>query len=286
MVVDPVNIALFSALGGAVATKFVSEAWDLGKNWLDDYFYKHQPVAQENAQKNALDFLVELGNRIQKIEENNEDDSITKEKIINSLSDPDFSALLQNALISSARTSSKDKHNLLAHIVSDRLLANPESLKALISGMVVDVVPHLSSKHLKLLGLMVVVQWKIVPIFHPSNLDASGWTAYLTESISPLIPKEEVTNMDYMHLESVSCIGISVTTRKIEALISPPDELSIQWDVDVFLKENYIGQRLNNIWSNRLKNSYLTSLGGLIGVYVQDGILGTKTDITEVYNRF
>lgn len=289
MAIDPVTLALLSAVGGATAKKFVDDAWDLGKGWLDDYFVKHQPEAKENAQENALDFLVELGNRIQKLEEKAEDSSIINEQIKSSLSDPDFSVLLQNALISSARTSSREKHNLMALVVSDRLIAYQESVKMLTSNMVIDVIPHLSPKHLKLLGLMTAVQWHLLPLIPSKTIDKTFWIDHLVKSLSPLLPEEEITEMDYMHLESVSCITIT-QGRNINPLISPPKELSIVWsnyrDGRIFLKETDVGKKLLKIWVGGLEKSYLTSLGGLIGIYVQDELREFRIDLMDKYGVF
>lgn len=286
MVVDPVSLAVFSGIVGAASRKFVDDAWDLGKGWLDEYFSKHQPKAQEKAQENALDFLVELGNRIQELEKQAENDSVFRERIEKTLSDPDFSALLQDALISSARTSSKEKHNLLANVVSDRLLAEQESLKALATNMVVDVIPHLSPNQLKLLGLMTVILWGIRPKEPSKEADVNYWRGYLIETCSPLIPEDDVVPIDYMHLESVSCISQSMGFRKIDQFIEPPEELCADWNSDIFLKETDEGKRINKIWDDEMKHCYLTSIGGLIGTYVHDEVNGGKTDISEIYGVF
>lgn len=285
MVMDPVTLALLSAVGGATAKKFIDEAWDLGKGWLDDYFLKHQPKAKEKAQENALDFLIDLGKRIQKLEEDTENSEIIKEQIKNSLSDPDFSALLQNALIASARTSSKEKHILLANIVSDRLTAGQESLKALVCSMAVDVIPYISSKHLKILGIMTVILWQIVPV-NQETMDPNSWRDYLVDQLSPLIPEEEIKYVDYLHLLSVSCINMSIGSKDIQKLISPTDMISGEWDSDIFLKETDVGQKINEIWSQNLKHMNLTSIGGIIGVYVINEVFGSKTDLSKLFGTY
>ena len=283
MVIDPAELAIFTIAGGAVTAKFVNEAWDLGKNWLNDYFLKHQPEAQEKAQENALAFLFEMGTRIQELEKQTEDNSFFKKRMEQSLSDPDFSALLQDALISSARTSSEEKHNLLAHVVSDRLLAEQESLKALATRRVVDVIPHISSKQLKFLGLMAVIMWRIIPTNPPNEMKNSDWADFIIKSTSPLIPTEEIVSIDYMHLVSVSCIYRSVGSRKIDKFIKPPEELCSDWKADILLKETDVGRKINQIWEDGMKRSYLTSIGGLVGIYVHDELTGTKTDLKNIY---
>ena len=286
MVIDPVTTALIAGIAGSASKKFIDEAWDSGKGWLDEYFFKYQPEAQEKAKENALDFLVELGNRIQTLEEKSEEDSVITLQISSALSDPDFSKLLQNALISSARTSSKDKHQLMADVVSDRLIAKPESLKALVSSMIVDVIPHLSSKHLLLLGLITTVKWRIYPIKIPEIINADFWSNILIESVLPFLPEDNLDQMDIIHLQSVSCISRSVGSSNIKKHILPPKEFSIEWDPEVFLKETNVGAQLGQLWADGLKHVFLTSLGGLIGVYVHDRISGSKTDIKDAYETF
>lgn len=282
---DPVTLALLSAVGGATATKFINEAWDLGKGWLDDYFLKHQPEAKEKAQENALDFLLDLGKRIQKLEEDTENSEIIKEQIKNSLSDPDFSALLQNALIASARTSSQEKHILLANIVSDRLTADQESLKALVCSMAIEVIPHISSKHLKILGIMTVILWQIVPT-NPETMDPNSWRDYLVNQLSPLIPEEEIKSVDYLHLLSVSCISMSIGSKDINQFISPTDRVSGEWNSDIFLKETDVGKKINEIWSKELKHMNLTAVGGIIGVYVLNELFKRKTDLSKLFGTY
>jgi len=46
-----------------------------------------------------------------------------------------------------------------------------------------------------------------------------------------------------------------------------------------FLETNEVGAKLNKIWKSNLEHITLTSVGQLIGVYVSDGILDTKTII-------
>ena len=282
MAMDPVTLALISGVAGAATQEMVKKSWNSGKKWLEEFFRNHQPQAQEKAKENTLDFLVELGNRLQELENRVDKDSDIKARIENALSDPDFSAVLYNAMISSARTSSKEKHKLLAHIVSDRLQADQESLGAIISGMAVDAIPHLSKKQLQLLGVMGVVIWNMEPSIHPKvpkEEYPDVWTEYLSKDLSLLIPDEEINSIDYFHLLSVSCIGRSTEQFNLKDHISPPKEWSIQWDADKFLNETDIGKKLNKLWVNGLDKVYLTSLGGVIGTYVHDEIMGKKTNI-------
>ena len=209
MVIDPFTASIIGGAAGGVAQELVQKSWSYGETWLKTYFKDHNPQAQEKAQVNALDFLLKLGTRLQELESKVNDNSEIKKHMENALSDPDFSAILHNAMISSARTSSKEKHKLLAHIISERLQATQESLKAIISSMAVDVIPHLSAKHLQVLGIMSFFMYisKKINIPKLSKEEASKWwTKKLLDNLSPMTPIGNIGEIDLKHLISVSCI--------------------------------------------------------------------------------
>ena len=151
---DPLSlIALGAAVGGS-AGKFTEIAMGSGWQWISNHFNNHQPKSQEKAQKNGLDFLLELGARIKNLEDSH---AITQEKIEKIQEDPDFSAALQKALISSAQTENKEKHKILAELLSQRLTVETESLLALTTKMALDVVSFLTPNQLNILALVVSI---------------------------------------------------------------------------------------------------------------------------------
>ena len=115
---EPLSIAIISGAVGGVAGKFVGKVWDSGQKWLSRYFQDHAPKAREEAEQNSLDFLNKLAERVKTLEEQGNQ---YKKTIEDSLNHPDFSVLLQKAMISSAQTEDKQKHEFLARLVSDRL---------------------------------------------------------------------------------------------------------------------------------------------------------------------
>lgn len=93
---DSFSIIAFSAGVGGASGKFVEKVWDLGEKWLMTYFREHSANAQKHAKNNSLDFLVELAERVKRLE----DDNLLNHKRINNAQDqPDFYGILQKAML-------------------------------------------------------------------------------------------------------------------------------------------------------------------------------------------
>jgi len=279
---DPLTLAVI----GGVAGTTTKEIWDFAKKWLNIYFKDHQPQAQQKANENGLDFLVELGNRLQILEDKINDNKEMKKCMENALSDPDFSAVLYNALISSARTSSHEKHKLLALIVEDRLQSKDESLKAIVSSMAVDVVPHLSTKHLHLLGVVSVFKYISQEIDIPklSDEEARVWfTKWLFKGLSPMLPIETVNDIDFEHLISVSCIQDVF----VKSHVAPYNFINYiqsrkqfrHWTANEFMKSE-IGKEIKVLWPE-IGNIKLTSTGLLIGINTYEALTNQTVDLDK-----
>lgn len=279
---DPfIGSAIAGAVGGA-AGKLIEKTWNSGQRWLATYFRDHQPKAQEAAEKNALDFLSELANRVHAIEETIKNVPDAKKQIEDALADPDFSALLKDAMIASGRTASSEKHKLLARVVSEKLLAGQESLVALAGNLACDAIPHLSSKHLRYLGILSLVYGIRPDPFPPNILPETfhdWWTIWLSDMLSTLMPIEKMTEIDYAHLVSVSCITYEFLSIVDLKEILSPKSLTFKWDANKFLTDTPSGKELSELWKAGMGHAVPTSVGKLIGVYVLDLLAGSKTGI-------
>lgn len=280
---DPLTAAAIAGAAGGAAGKLIEKVWNSGQRWLATYFKDHQPKAQESAEKNALDFLSELANRVHGIEKTVKNIPDAKKQIEDALADPDFSALLKDAMIASGRTASGEKHKLLARVVSERLLAGEESLVALATNLACDAIPHLSPKHLRFLGVMTLV-YGTRPDPFPPNISPGTfhdwWTTWLSDSLSSLMPLGDMTDIDYAHLLSVSCITYEfLSSRDLKQVLSPPNTSEFKWDADKFLTDTPIGKKLSELWKAGMEKAVPTSAGRLIGIYVNDLLGGTKTKI-------
>lgn len=278
--VEPISIILISAAAGGVAGKFVEKAWDLGEKWLADYLKGHAPKAQERAQQNALDFLGELAQRVKRLEEQAEEQRVT---IDDSLSDPGFSSLLQKAMISSAETNDKEKHELLARLVSDRLSTQSESPFALSSKLACDALSALNAKQLKMLGMLttlVSLRPRDFPMPDVSEevLD-SKFRNWLIEILQIY---EDLTfiDQDLLHLESFSCVKwdpiVSRELNKILALYA--QENGFRFDYAAFSATD-VGSRTIELWNKGLQHALPTTVGQLIGIYVSDMLSGSTTSL-------
>jgi len=280
---DPLIASAIAGAAGGATGKLIEKAWNSGQRWLATYFKDHQPKAQESAEKNALDFLSELANRVHVIEETAKNIPDAKKQIEDALADPDFSALLKDTIIASGRTGSSEKHKLLARVVSEKLLAGQESLVALTGNLACDAIPHLSSKHLRCLGVVALVHG-IRPYSFPPNISPEKfhdwWTTWLSDSLFPLMPVGKMANIDYAHLMSVSCIIYeSIVFTDLKEALSPPKSSALKWDADKFLTEIPIGKELSELWKAGMEHALPTSVGRLIGIYVNDLLTETKTKI-------
>ncbi|MBA7653519.1 hypothetical protein ES703_61369 [subsurface metagenome] len=283
---EPFTIAAIAGAAGGVTGKLIEKSWDVGVKWLDTYFKDHHPKAREAAQHNTLDFLSELASRVRGIEETVKNIPDAKKQIEDALSDPDFSALLHDAMIASARTESPEKHKLLARIVSERLLARQESLVALAGNLACDAVPHLSPKHLYCLGIMNLV-YHIRPYPFPPKIPPKifndWWTNWLSNMLSPMMTIGKMTPIDYAHLVSVSCITYDyLGSRNLKGVLSPPESSEgseFEWDADKFFADTKIGKELSELWKAGMEHAVPTSAGQLIGIYVRDLLTGTTTNI-------
>ncbi|AUB56650.1 MULTISPECIES: LPO_1073/Vpar_1526 family protein [Methanobacterium] len=289
MTIDPFTSSVIGGAIGGFSQEIVRRSWSYGEKWLKNYFKDHNPQAQQKANANGLDFMVELGNRLQILEDKINDDEEMKKCMEHALSDPDFSAILYKAFISSARTSSKEKHKLLAQIVSSRLQAEEDSLKAIVYSMGVDAVPHLSLKHLRILGIMgffMYISKKIkIPKLSEEEAD-KWWTKCLLDNLSQLTPIGNVGEIDVNHLSSVSCIippsnTIIVGHSAYLTHLGHKENLK-SWHSGEFTS-TYTGQEIHNMWQP-IADARLTSVGLLIGISVYGDLSGNKVDVDEYLN--
>ena len=280
---EPLSLIVISAAVGGAAGKFVEKAWNVGEKWLAYYFKDHYPKAQEVAKRNSLEFLNELAQRVHKLEEETKDSRHIKQQIQSAFEDPDFSALLKDALIASSRTDSEDKQKILARIVAERLLAQSEGLVALTSTLACEAVKHLTPKQIRYLGVATFVYGVRPHTFPPPIPDeeiGEWYVKWLTQALSSLLPIEPLTDLDFTHLESVSCIQYQpFLGRDMKQVLSPRGETKYDWPFDDFVGNNTVGKQLNELWGG-MQRITLTTTGQLIGIYVTDEINRTRTKIS------
>lgn len=265
---DPLSlIALGAGIGGA-AGKFVEKAWDSGEKWLASYFANHREKAQEAARTNAAEFLNELATRIKMLESIQ---SVKQDDIETAQDHPDFSAALQKALLSSAQTDNKEKHQLLARLISERIKTGPESLLSLASKMACDAISYTSSQQLRVLGLQSILLY-IKPSSPLPNDQFNNWLVARLDPYKQL----DIKILDYLHLEALSCAKHeSFLDRDLLGVLK--EKNNGNFDNEAFFKSD-VGIRITFLWNEQLLRSLvLTSIGQIIGVYVSDMLSGGTT---------
>jgi hypothetical protein len=281
--VEPLEIIAISGAAGGLAGKLVEKAWDSGERWLADYFKDHKPKAQERAKQNGLKFLNQVARKVRALEQDYKDDEKIKQRIASALSDPDFSAILQDALIASARTESEEKHILLARVVSERLRSEPESIVSLTSSVACDAIKCLTPKQIRFLGIITFTQ-----NIRPINFPQSGmpdeevekfYGEWIKKNFAVHMPQEPLTETDFNHLESLSCIKYEpIYTRNLITILSRLGEKEIKWSSSEF-SESEAGKQLLELWGKGMQHVSLTTVGQLIGIYVHDELTKTTTVI-------
>lgn len=276
---EPLSIIAIGAAVGGAAGKFVEKAWDSGEKWIITYFKDHKEIAQKKATENSMDFLNELAMKIKNLEDSHQ---ITKEKIDSAQDHPDFSILLQKALITSSQTEDKEKHKILAKIVSERMKSDPETIISLSSKIACDAISFATNNQLMILGLAVNF-FGIRPNFYnqadfltqekfQENVDK-----YLTIRLKPY-QNILIRQLDISHLESISCLkNNSFISRGYEGLF---DHKNLKYDWEK-MKDKELNEFIKKIWSQGFANIELTTVGQIIGVSVSDLVSNTNTLLKE-----
>lgn len=271
---DPLSIIAIGAAVGGAAGKFVEKAWDSGEKWIQTFFKDHKEVAQLKATENTMDFLNELAKKVKRLEESRQ---ISNEKIESAQDHPDFSALLQKALLTSAQTDNKDKHIILARLVSERLKSEPESILALGSKMACDAISYATINQLMILGLAVNlygIRPNPYPAFGINETNFQNWLDMWL--MARLKPYQNITfrPLDITHLESISCLKMnSFIGRGLNEMFNK-DNFTYDFEK---MRDIQLRDTMNRIWNDGLQTIDLTTVGQIIGVSVSDLLTNTTT---------
>lgn len=274
---EPLSVIAIGAAVGGAAGKFVEKAWDSGEKWITTYFKYHKEVAQIQATENSMDFLNELAKKIKNLEDSHQ---ITKEKIDSAQDHPDFSILLQKALITSSQTEDKDKHKILAKIVSERMKSNPETILSLSSKMACDAISFATNNQLMILGLAVNFFGIRPNFYNQANIFTQEQFQENVDNylIIRLKPYQNIfiREIDIAHLESLSCLkNTSFFSRGYEGIF---DHNNLKYDLEK-MKNIQLKEFIKNIWSQGFANIELTTVGQIIGVSVSDLVSNTNTSM-------
>lgn len=268
---DPISLVAIGAAVGGASGKFVERAWDSGERWLKSYFADHHEKAQEKGQENSLSFLSDLSRRLESLEQQGR---LSPEKIATAQEHPDFSVVLQKAMLSAAQTDNNEKHKLLSRLVAERISSKPESLLALASKMACDAISYTTTNQLRLLGIVV----NLLYISPTAEMNQEQYARWLQARLGAFIGTT-VNNMDYLHLESLSCLKVlSFVGRDLKSTLAKKN--NDKFDYESF-KITDLGCFLVDIWDKqKLHTVELTSIGQIIGIMVTDQMAGASTNMS------
>jgi hypothetical protein len=281
---DPLSLVALGAAVGGAAGKFVEKAWDSGEKWINSYFENHHEKAQEQAKKNTLCFLTDLAQRV-KILEN--DKTLSPEHISSSQDDPDFSLILKDALLISSRTENKETHKIMARIVSERLMCESDELLSLIIPLSCNALKALTSNQLRFLATATIIERFLPRRFSVSqNIDIPTLSIeWLKEKLPLILPPIQLTHIDLLHMESISCVHLTrlmLCGTELDKLLAEKlktkDKDSIN-QFKTFINDTDLGKQLKSHWDKKLSHIMLTSLGLVIGICVYDELTGEQTDL-------
>jgi hypothetical protein len=271
---EPLTIIAIGAAVGGAAGKFVEKAWDSGEKWIQTFFKDHKEVAQQKATENTMDFLNELAKKVKQLEDSKQ---IPKENIDSAQDHPDFSALLQKALLTSAQTDNKDKHIILARLVSERLKSKPESILALGSKMACDSISYATVDQLMILGLAVSVYGIRPNPFPAVGIQENNFQEWLDNWLTArLKPYQNIKFrlIDITHLESLSCLKVNTFIGRSLNDMYSKDNYKFDFEK---LKDLDLRESMKKIWNDGLQKIDLTTVGQIIGVSVSDLLTNTNT---------
>lgn len=224
-----------------------------------------------------------------------------REQVEANLEDPDFWSTFEQAGLAGARTGDEMKQDLLARAVVERLAAAPGSTSALASARAVEMVSHLASQHLVLLGLAALVYEMRPSLSVPKppkrgnahdlkaenrrvqeemNVQTARYVEWLRERLQHVqvqpTPPTEITTA---HLISVAAIIFDrATERDLFQTLSPwrdtDERLFVSFratqPLSELLKERDVGWTLRELWRTWLQHVTLTPAGLLLGIAVVD----------------
>jgi hypothetical protein len=272
-------VILGSAVGGAVgglAQTVVAASID----WSRAKYAGHPPAAGAKAVENTRDFLEELIACVQRMEQSN---TATHQQIAKAMYHPNYSVVMQQAILGASQTESRDTHILLAAIVSERLRIDEDTTAARVIPHACEVVTALTGRQLKLLGLLYTLQhMQLSPIPTTVPVDTQKTMGLLSvQNVLALYHDVDCKQLDWMNLTSEGCLiarpGMLVS-QTLETMLR--NATSPEFSFDRFYMTE-LGAHLRSIFDSMLNGMHLTATGSLIGLFVSDQLAHRMTNLAK-----
>lgn len=257
---DPLSLVAAGAAIGGLASKVVEKTWDSGERWLRERFGSHAEEAREQARENSAKFVYQLGIRVEQLEKHR---MLKEESVSKAQSNPQFSSLLQQTILNSAKTSDDQKHDLLARLVAERLASKSESTLALASDLASDAITRSTHRQLELMSLCCFLDE-----IRPRDQIATAADYYKWLSINLRHFEDfEFVQVDARHLVAIACATYNPTTNRnlpVLLMFKAGRHLMKELFEDDF-KNIPIIDTLQISWESGLAGVQLTSVGSIVG---------------------
>ena len=296
------DIIIGSAIAGVAGEVAKAIYRSTAQRWVDRYFDRHAPKAYAAAETNTVEFLARLASRLENLEGAAATDDQTIAGIQAALDEPDVAFAFRQAILAGARTSSRERHEILARVVAKRLTADLHSTKAVASNRAIEVVQGLSVVHLDVLGLLAAIHAvRPTHLIPPDVLDAEqrvdwsdeartvgeaqalSYASWFREQIAlyplPLPPAEPIL----AHLSASSCLLVERKVRRkfIRAAwprrrpglgdVNTPFYSALSYHLGI-VEHEFVDQnlRFSEIWEQDLQHGLPTPTGLILGLAVHD----------------
>ena len=257
---DPLSLVAAGAAIGGLASKVVGKTWDSGERWLREKFGSHAEEAREQARENSAKFVYQLAMRVEELEKHR---MLKEEKVSEAQRDPQFSSLLQQTILNSAKTSDDKKHDLLARLVADRLASKSETTLALASDLASDAITRSTRRQLELMALCCFLD-EIRP--RDQIATAADYQKWLSINLRPFEDFEFV-DVDARHLVAIACATYDPASNRslpVLFMFKAGEHLIEQLFEDDF-RHIPIIDTLQICWDSGLAGVQLTSVGSIVG---------------------
>ena len=183
----------------------------------------------------------------------------------------------------SALTEDKQKHELLAKLVANRLTRETEDMFALASSQACDAVSMLTINQMKILGLLILEDHLQPSPFPPANMSQEEFNKWYVEYLMDNMQVYRdlaILRLDMVHLAALSCISISgISVRDhLRHMLFLKKESGMTFDINLFTSTE-LGKKMEELWESHLNGVSPTSIGELIGIYVSDMLHNTTTSL-------
>lgn len=273
---DSVTTSLISGAAGGLAGKI----GELGIKWIGDYFGSHGKEAMKKAEINYENFVMRLAKRVDQLES----DLPPKEKLKfeEALKSPDTTYLIRSACISASITDNDDRHSILSELISQRMLAGTDDLIALVGQSASDIVNHLSSKHIRILGLLATLHYvkpELPGVLSQLDLEQDIIPSFWSR-LELFIKDINYNENDLLHLDAVSSIKFNPQLHSDLIEILSLSDMNLGFKVNSKIFENFSWwEKLKELWEKGYGGIQLTTIGILIGVLYHDSLIGEKTNL-------